>query len=68
MESKSVCNHTSDKKNRTTAQWESDLFNHEFCYQLIITVTNVLIIEVNLNQNTGNSASSDIRKNIKARA
>ena len=51
---------TSDKQNRTTGQRESDLFNHEFCYQLIITVTQFLIIEVILNQNTGNSASSDI--------
>ena len=26
MESNSVSKHTSDKKNRTTTQWESDLF------------------------------------------
>ena len=41
--SNSVCNHTSVKQNRTTAQRESDLFNHEYstqsCYQLIITLT-----------------------------
>ena len=29
MKSNSVCNHTSDKQNRTTAERESDLFNHE---------------------------------------
>ena len=33
MESNSVCNHESDKQNRTTASRESDLFNHEYDYR-----------------------------------
>ena len=50
MKSNSFCNHTSDLQNRSTAEQESDLFNHEydlqtelddtkFYFQLIITIT-----------------------------
>ena len=40
MESSSVRDHTpSDSQNRTTAWRQSDLFNHEYDYQLIIKIT-----------------------------
>ena len=55
MESNSLCNHTSDKQNLTTAEWESDLSYHEYdldyrqnwttqssiITELIITITKI---------------------------
>ena len=43
MESNSVCNHITDKQNRTTAKRESNLLitgldDKESCYKLIITI------------------------------
>ena len=69
MESNSVCNHTSDKQNCTTAWRESDLLNHEYDYRpnwttrssvtnkLIITTTKFVIFLAFLNQSTRNSES-----------
>ena len=43
QESNSACNHTSDKQNQTTSQWEPNLFNHEYDYTLNWTTQSSII-------------------------